>query len=300
MNKILSIIVLQVLACNAIVAHAQKDFSTKSLKVTVNPIYSINSLGVKYFPNGIDYGSQQPKQVLQNYSYRPAELRANNNLNIGIGLDYEFHLKRKWFVGAGVDFRTAHIKLQYINNPLSIQYGEVPKQYAAYFHEYNDNRNLLGLNIWGGTQFKICKSNDRLYEVKLGLSFVYSTNKTPDYENAGYLEHFQSGGQSYLVPYVWTQFSNFESSKSFENMGYQGFLYIGSEGKKPIFKNSRIYGFYGAQVDYYPIKAPKIATFTTQYAYFVNGADVGWKYQNVEFNRHRIVNVGIKFGLMLK
>ncbi|GEM_PF-2434370 len=302
MKKILGLITLQVFACNVIV-YSQENFSTKSIKAIVNPIYSFNGLGVRYFQSAIDNGTQQSDPVPTDYNYRPAELNVENNLNIGFGIDYEFYLKNRWFIGAGIDYRTSHLKIQYINNPLSVQNGEIPRENAAYIHEYKDNRNLLGLNVFGGKQFMVSKSSERLFDVKLGLSFVFSTNKTPTYERTAYLERFQSGSQNYLVPYVITDLSDYQTEKNFESLGYQAFFYLGSEGKKPIFKNSKLYGFYGVQVDYYLSTrgiTNKTATFMTQYAYFMDGANVRYKYQQVDFTRQAILNVGLKFGLMLR
>jgi hypothetical protein len=279
-------------------AFAQKKFTTKSLKIYASPIYSINSTGVKYNGSTILHNAESTRyDVPEDYHYRPATLTVANNLNIGAGLEYEFYLKNRWFLGVNADYRTAHNKIEYRYNSDAL-FGEVEPDIDFKIYNYNQKLNTFSLGLYGGKQFKLDQSK-RLYEVRFGTSVVFNANKINEFKNVRTsIPWVNDGTTTYFAPFT-GQYAADLNRSAIEVENLRTSLYFGTEGSKPLIKGTRLYGYCGIQGDINWM-ASKSASFVSLYAYEGTPQNFKYKNQQADFSVANTVNISLKLGLMLK
>ncbi|RQO32538.1 hypothetical protein DBR32_02765 [Taibaiella sp. KBW10] len=281
-------------------AIAQKRFTTKGLKVYASPVYSFNTPGITYLSPYIKYNADKQKfNVPEGYNYRPATLNIPNTLNIAAGLEYEFYLKNGWYVGVDANYRTAHTKVQYSYNSDAL-YGENKPVHDPVVLNYTQKLKTMNFGLYGGKQFKLKKTSSRWYEVRLGLGMAFNANKITGNKNYEYSAVWQViNNVHYYAPFT-NQYGkglNRNSIMNPENMRLS--LYFGSEGKKPLIKGTRIYGFYGLQGDFNFV-ANRSLYFLSYYAYQGTPQAFQYKTQQANYSVAQTVNLSAKVGLMLK
>lgn len=295
---ILSICALAYLS--GVKAFAQKNFSTKALKIYASPIYTINSAGIRYGPQFIKHNADRDQlNVPEEYNYRPATLKVPDSWNIGAGLEYELYLKNSWYIGTNADFRTAHTSYEYRYNSLAL-FGEYEPQTQYDIFNQLQKLNTYNFGLYAGKQFKWNKKATRCYEVRLGYGMAFNANKisvNKDIEYSALLNVIDN--TYYYAPFVYENGKNLNRSGVMwpENMRLS--LYFGSEGQKPLVKGTRIYGFCGIQGDF-NFLANRSMSYVSLYAFEGLPDNFRYKSQQVNFHSSKTINISLKLGLMLK
>lgn len=281
--------------------YAQKSFSTKAIRPYAMPIYSINTSGVEkrtVYDNYDSNGVRQYRRVSNDKtSTVPGKVIVKNNINFAAGLDYESWLPKRFFIGAGAEFRT-------LNNTVRYEY-EIDKFLADNsslngptdkLYTYHQQLNLLSFSLHVGRNFRI-KNHE--FEVRLGASAPFTLNTIEHYEHTNHFFGFSRNGYDYLLPYTYQQNNNFNRPKFFQSETQRLHFYLGSNRSVSIFPRKKTKLSYGLQLNILFSEDHRSLMFRTFYNYSMQAEKVYYKNQLTTFSYTKVPELCLKIGLEL-
>lgn len=283
-----------------ITAFTQKSFSLKTIRPYVMPIYSINKSGMKSDAIFDNYDSNTVRQYRRasndKVSTIPAKVLVKNNFNFAAGVDYEFWLSKKLFMGIGTEFRTLNNTVSYdlnFDKFLGSNSSFIPPDNE--FYSYTQRLNLLSFSLHLGRSFKV---NNYDFELRAGASIPFNLGQVKNFVAYNHYVTVSKDGRSYLLPTTYQHVNNFNRNSSFTPEGLRWHLYLGSNKSVNLFSKKPILISYGLQLNYVR-RDDRTLRFYTFYDYSIDGNKVYYKNQLTRFSYSGVPELALKIGLAL-